>query len=170
MEAEINDFSIPFQALTTELADHLRNTGECALIDFNDSSDLHSILIQLFLDKFNKRLEEKIDYCPITSHEYWNNQNNAFDKRDCSYWWSSGCGKTLFNSLCSYLDKFEVMQYSPYIENVLALKSLGKLKMMHAGQWLKSKLTSKYMNLWCLNSNFRYKSLQRFKNKLFSNT
>lgn len=64
---EINGFSIPFQStLTTELADHLLNTGKCELIDFNDSIDLHSILLKLFLDKFNKRLEEQIDYCPIT--------------------------------------------------------------------------------------------------------
>lgn len=80
-----------------------------------------------------------------------------------------GCGKTLFNSLCSYLDRFEVMQYSPYIENVLALKDLGKLENDACRTMLEIEIDLQiYESMMSRNSNFRYRDLSSvLRNKQF---
>lgn len=78
-----------------------------------------------------------------------------------------GCGKTLFNTLCSYLERFEVMQYSPQIENYLALYDVDKLPLDACKTMLEIELDLMiYESMMSRNSNFRHRDLSSvLKNK-----
>ena len=78
-----------------------------------------------------------------------------------------GCGKTLFNTLCSYLDRFEVMQYSPHIENLFALLELEKIEYDACQTMLEIEIDLLiYESMMSRNANFRHKDLSSvFHNK-----
>lgn len=78
-----------------------------------------------------------------------------------------GCGKTLFNTLCSYLERFEVMQYSPHIENIFALYALDKMSLDACETMLEIEIDLLiYESMMSRNTNFRYKDLSSvFRNK-----
>ena len=81
-----------------------------------------------------------------------------------------GCGKTLFNTLCSYLERFEVMQYSPHIENYFALYALDKLPLNACQTMLEIEMDLLiYEFMMSRNSNFRHRDLSSvLKNKQLS--
>lgn len=78
-----------------------------------------------------------------------------------------GCGKTLFTTLCSYLERFEVMQYSPHIENYFALYALEKLPLDACQTMLEIEIDLMiYESMMSRNSNFRHRDLSSvLKNK-----
>jgi len=81
-----------------------------------------------------------------------------------------GCGKTLFNTLCSYLERFEVMQYTPQIENLFALYALEKLPLDACQTMTEIEIDLLiYESMMSRNTNFRYRDLSSvFRNKQFS--
>ena len=78
-----------------------------------------------------------------------------------------GCGKTLFNTICSYLERFEVMQYSPQIENYFALYALEKLPLDACQSMLEIEIDLLiYESMMSRNANFRHRDLSSvLKNK-----
>lgn len=80
-----------------------------------------------------------------------------------------GCGKTLFSTICSYLERFEVMKYSSHIENYLALKDLDEISLSTCQSLCEIELDLLlYESMMSRNVNFRYKDLSSvFRNKKF---
>ena len=71
-----------------------------------------------------------------------------------------GCGKTLFNTLCNYLERFEMHQYTPTIENLFALHDLDKLSLDACQTMLEIEIDLMiYESMMSRNANFRFKDL-----------
>ena len=78
-----------------------------------------------------------------------------------------GCGKTLFSTLCSFLKRMEVLQFSPHIENLCALLDLGKMPSDACKTMIEIELDLLiYESMMTRNTNFRYSDLSSvFKNR-----
>lgn len=67
-----------------------------------------------------------------------------------------GCGKTLFTSVIAAMDRVEMLKYSPQLENLCALKHLGKITDDAAEAMLRIEMDlAIYETMMSRNTNFR---------------
>jgi hypothetical protein len=64
---EEKDIIVPFQTnLTIKVVEQLLDNGNCELTTYNESQQLHKLLLKEFLDIVNHNNEIKTDICPVT--------------------------------------------------------------------------------------------------------
>ena len=64
---EEKDIIVPFQTnLTIKVVEQLLDNGNCDLTTYNESQQLHKLLLKEFLDIVNYHNESKTDLCPVT--------------------------------------------------------------------------------------------------------
>ena len=67
VESVISNFKVSYQSeLSNVICEDILTTGQCDLPGFELSRKLHQPLIESLLEVFNKRSQNKFNYCPIT--------------------------------------------------------------------------------------------------------